>query len=51
VAVRWGVKDVVAETFKSNARALALFRNRGFAMDHEKEEDVVLVRKKLVGAE
>ena len=47
VAKRWGVKSVVAETFKSNARALAMFRNRGFAMDDEKEEDVVLVRKEL----
>ncbi|MFH1265235.1 MAG: GNAT family N-acetyltransferase, partial [Planctomycetota bacterium] len=48
VAERWGVKSVVAETFKSNARALAMFRNRGFEMDDEKEEDVVLVRKNLV---
>jgi len=48
VARRWGVKSVVAETFKSNARAIATFRNRGFEMDDEKEEDVVLVRKELV---
>ena len=47
VAKKWGVKSIVAETFKSNARALAMFRNRGFAMDDEKEEDVVLVRKEL----
>ncbi len=47
VATKWGVKSIVAETFKSNARALALFRNRGFEMDDEKEEDVVLVRKEL----
>jgi acetyltransferase len=50
VAQRWGIRSVVAETFKSNARALALFRNRGFNMDREKEEDVVLVRKELVDA-
>jgi len=49
VAKKWGVKSIVAETFKSNARALAMFRNRGFAMDDEKEEDVVLVRKELTG--
>ncbi len=47
VAGRWGVKSLVAETFKSNSRALAMFRNRGFEMDAEKEEDVVLVRKDL----
>lgn len=47
VAKKWGVRSLVAETFKSNARALAMFRNRGFAMDDEKEEDVVLVRKEL----
>ena len=47
VAKKWGVKSVVAETYKSNVRALATFRNRGFEMDDEKEEDVVLVRKDL----
>ena len=45
VAKRWGVKSVVAETFKNNTRALAVFRNRGFQMDDQKEEDVVLVSK------
>ncbi len=45
VAKRWGIRQVVAETTKNNARALALFRNRGFAMDDQKEEGVVLVYK------
>jgi acetyltransferase len=45
VAKRWGVKRVVAETSKDNVRMLATFRNRGFAMDDEREEDVVLVSK------
>jgi acetyltransferase len=50
VAGRWGVQDVVAETAKTNARALGLFRNRGFDTDEEKEEDVVLLRKELAPA-
>jgi len=45
VAKKWGVKRLVAETYKSNVRALATFRNRGFQMDEETEEDVVLVTK------
>jgi acetyltransferase len=48
VAKRWGVKSLVAETYKKNVPALAMFRNRGFEMDAETEEDVVLVRKALV---
>ena len=45
VAQRWGVKKVVAETSKDNARMLATFRDRGFAMNEEQEQDVVLVSK------
>ncbi len=48
VAKKWGVKRVVAETSKENARMLATFRNRGFSLNHEQEEDVVLVNKELV---
>jgi len=47
VAKRWGVKRIVAETSKDNARMLATFRNRGFQMDDQKEEDVVLVSKEV----
>ena len=47
VAKRWGVKRVVAETSKDNARMLATFRNRGFELDEESEEDVVLVSKSV----
>jgi len=45
VAKRWGVKKVVAETSKDNARMLATFRNRGFTLNDEQEQDVVLVSK------
>jgi acetyltransferase len=45
VAKRWGVKRVVAETSKDNARMVSTFRNRGFNINDEQEEDVVLVRK------
>jgi len=47
VAKRWDVKDVVAETAKTNARALATLRSRGFDTADEKEEDVVILRKSL----
>ncbi len=46
VAKRWGVKRIVAETSKDNARMLATFRDRGFELS-DQEEDVVLVRKDL----
>ena len=42
VAKTWGVKQVVAETSKDNARMLATFRNRGFELNDEQEQDVVL---------
>ncbi len=48
VAKRWDVKHVVAETSKDNTRMLATFRNRGFKLDAEQEEDVVLVSKDVV---
>ena len=47
VASRWGVKRLVAETTKNNARALATFRTRGFQLDAEREEDVVLVTRDI----
>jgi len=47
VAKRWGVKRVVAETSKDNARMLETFRKRGFHLNDEQEEDVVLVSKQL----
>ena len=45
VAKRWGVKRVVAEVAKENARMLTTFSNRGFTMNDELEEDVVIVSK------
>ena len=45
VAKRWGVKRVVAEVAKENARMLTIFSNRGFTMNDELEEDVVIVSK------
>jgi acetyltransferase len=47
VARRWGVRRLVAETTRDNASALATFRNRGFEVDHQAAEGVVLVRKEL----
>ena len=45
VAKHWGVKKVVAEVSKDNVRMLATFRNRGFQLNDEQEQDVVLVSK------
>ena len=45
VAKHWGVKRVVAEVSKDNSRMLATFRNRGFQLNDEQEQDVVLVSK------
>ncbi len=42
-----GVKRIVAEVAKNNARMLATFNNRIFALNGEKEEDVVLVNKEV----
>lgn len=47
VAKRWGAKRIVAEVSKDNARMLATFRNRGFTLNDEQEEDVVMVSKEL----
>ena len=47
VAKRWGVKKIVAETSKDNARMIATFRNRGFQLNDDQEEDVVIVSKEL----
>ena len=45
VAKRWGVSKVVGEVSKENTRMLATFRNRGFDLDDQHEEDVVLVSR------
>ena len=41
VAKRWGVKRIVAEVAKANARMLASFSHRGFTQNQQ-EDDVVL---------
>ncbi|MEN6451639.1 MAG: bifunctional acetate--CoA ligase family protein/GNAT family N-acetyltransferase [Thermoguttaceae bacterium] len=45
VAKTWGVKKIVAEVSKENSRMLATFRDRGFQLNEEQEQDVVLVSK------
>ncbi|MGQ9771397.1 MAG: acetate--CoA ligase alpha subunit [Thermogutta sp.] len=47
VAKRWGIRKVVAETSKDNARMLATFRNRGFEFNEKADREVVLVSKSL----
>ena len=47
IAKKWGVGRVVAETSKSNSRMIRLFKERGFTLNPEQEEDVVLISKKL----
>lgn len=46
VAKKWGVRKVVAEVSKDNARMLATFRSRGFEFN-EDEQDVVIVSKSV----
>ncbi len=43
VASRWGVKEVVAETVKTNERVLATLSNRGFKVTEQHDENVRLV--------
>jgi acetyltransferase len=45
VAKHWGVEKIVAEVSKENSRMLATFRNRGFQLNDEQEQDVVVVSK------
>ena len=47
VAKRWGVRNVVAETSKDNVRMLATFRNRGFKMDEDRDQEVVMVSRRV----
>ena len=47
VAKRWGVKRIVAETSRENARMIATFRNRGFSVNDKQEKDVVLVNREI----
>lgn len=47
IARDWGVKRLVAETTRDNAAMLAVFRKRGFEMQSDRDEDVVLVTKQL----
>jgi len=49
VAARWGIAEVVAETDPANVRMLSMFRRRGFSSVVRREEDVVLLSKKVVG--
>ena len=47
IAKTWGVNKIVAEVSKENTRMLATFRDRGFELNDEQEEDVVLVSKSV----
>ena len=45
IANKWGIKRVVAVMAKNNTKMMKTFRNRGFEIDSEQEEDVVLISK------
>ncbi len=47
LAKKWGVKQVVAEISKDNARMLATFRNRGFQINSRMEQDVAIATREL----
>jgi acetyltransferase len=47
IAQHWGLERIVAETHPSNARMLALFRNRGYTLAPDVHGEVVEVVKEL----
>jgi acetyltransferase len=47
IARSWGIKVVRAETTPDNYRMIAIFRDRGFSIEHRHEEGVVLATKRL----
>jgi len=47
LAQKWGVKQVVAEIAKDNARMLATFRNRGFEISSRMEQDAAIATRQL----
>jgi acetyltransferase len=47
IARDWELRRVTAETSPDNSRMLAIFRGRGFDLDHSAARDVVIARKKL----
>ncbi|HVA48279.1 MAG TPA: bifunctional acetate--CoA ligase family protein/GNAT family N-acetyltransferase [Pirellulales bacterium] len=51
IARDWQLRRITAETMRDNTRMLAIFRDRGFELDHSLAGDVVLVRKRLDGLE
>jgi acetyltransferase len=51
VAALWDIAEVVAETDPANVRMLGMFNRRGFSSEIRRDEDVVLLRKRLAGDE
>jgi acetyltransferase len=49
VAARWGIAEVIAETDPANVRMLSMFRRRGFSSVIHREEEVVFLRKSVIG--
>jgi acetyltransferase len=49
VAARWGIAEVIAETDPTNVRMLSMFRRRGFSSVVDREDDVVFLRKRVIG--
>jgi acetyltransferase len=49
VAARWGISEVIAETDPANVRMLSMFRRRGFSSVVDREDDVVFLKKRVVG--
>jgi acetyltransferase len=43
----WGLATIVAETTPDNSRMIETFRRRGFAIEHDLEAGVVMVRLEL----
>ncbi|MCO6046661.1 GNAT family N-acetyltransferase [Aeoliella sp. ICT_H6.2] len=48
ICTNWGIHTIVAETAPQNQRMLSIFAHRGFTLDRNTCDDVVLGRKELV---
>ena len=47
LAGSWGIRRVIAETDPHNFRMLEAFRNRGFDSEIRREEEVVLLERRV----
>jgi acetyltransferase len=47
IAGDWGLQSIRAETGQGNAKMISLFNKRGFSLNRDDQDDVVVVHKDL----